>query len=92
MGCQRQSRTSVQVIRDGRVDYLADGMGAPNDLVFGPDGRQLALAERCSVIRQRAVAVRLAAHCFGGDRVDELYVSASFQQSLLRIRLQSAMT
>jgi gluconolactonase len=29
----------VQVIRDGKVDYLADGMGAPNDLVVGPDGR-----------------------------------------------------
>ncbi|OBH05439.1 hypothetical protein A5696_25565 [Mycobacterium sp. E2699] len=29
----------VQVIRDGRVDYLAEGMDAPNDLAFGPDGR-----------------------------------------------------
>lgn len=29
----------VQAIRDGVVDYLATGMGAPNDLVFGPDGR-----------------------------------------------------
>jgi gluconolactonase len=29
----------VQVIRDGRVDYLASGMDAPNDLVFGPDGQ-----------------------------------------------------
>lgn len=29
----------VQVIRDGRVDYLVRGLGAPNDLVFGPDGR-----------------------------------------------------
>lgn len=29
----------VQVIRDGRVEHLADGMGAPNDLVVGPDGR-----------------------------------------------------
>jgi gluconolactonase len=29
----------VQVICDGRVDYLATGMDAPNDLVFGPDGR-----------------------------------------------------
>ena len=29
----------VQVIRDGRVDYLVDGLGAPNDLCFGPDGR-----------------------------------------------------
>ncbi len=29
----------VQVIRDGAIEYLATGMGAPNDLVFGPDGR-----------------------------------------------------
>jgi hypothetical protein len=29
----------VQVISDRRVDYLVAGMGAPNDLVFGPDGR-----------------------------------------------------
>lgn len=29
----------VQVVRDGRVDYLVDGLGAPNDLAFGPDGR-----------------------------------------------------
>lgn len=29
----------VQVIRDGRADYLATGMDAPNDLVIGPDGR-----------------------------------------------------
>lgn len=29
----------VQVIADGRVDYLVDGLGAPNDLMFGPDGR-----------------------------------------------------
>jgi gluconolactonase len=29
----------VQVIRDGRVEYLVPGMDAPNDLVFGPDGR-----------------------------------------------------
>lgn len=29
----------VQVIRDGRAEYLVTGMDAPNDLVFGPDGR-----------------------------------------------------
>jgi gluconolactonase len=29
----------VQVISDRRVDYLVAGMGAPNDLMFGPDGR-----------------------------------------------------
>ena len=28
----------VQIIRDGRVEYLATGMDAPNDLVIGPDG------------------------------------------------------
>lgn len=39
----------VQVIRDGRVDYLADGMGAPNDLVFGPDGRLWVTDTRCEI-------------------------------------------
>ncbi|HTW14018.1 MAG TPA: SMP-30/gluconolactonase/LRE family protein [Nocardioides sp.] len=29
----------VQVIRDGRVEYVVDDLGAPNDLVLGPDGR-----------------------------------------------------
>lgn len=29
----------VQVVADGRADYLVTGMGAPNDLAFGPDGR-----------------------------------------------------
>jgi gluconolactonase len=29
----------VQVVVDDRVDYLATGMEAANDLVFGPDGR-----------------------------------------------------
>jgi gluconolactonase len=38
-GAVETAEPGVQVIRDGRVDYLADGMEAPNDLVFGPDGR-----------------------------------------------------
>lgn len=29
----------VQVISDGKVEYLVEGLGAPNDLMFGPDGR-----------------------------------------------------
>ena len=29
----------VQVIRDGRAEYLAEIDGIPNDLAFGPDGR-----------------------------------------------------
>jgi len=29
----------IQAIEGGRVRYLADGLGAPNDLCFGPDGR-----------------------------------------------------
>ena len=29
----------VQVIRDGKVAYLVEDLGAPNDLMFGPDGR-----------------------------------------------------
>ncbi|CAM2992162.1 hypothetical protein BST27_07735 [Mycobacterium intermedium] len=33
------AQPGVQVVVDGKVDYLVTGMGAPNDLVFGPDGR-----------------------------------------------------
>jgi gluconolactonase len=38
-GASGTAEPGVQVIRDGRVEYLASGMDAPNDLVFGPDGR-----------------------------------------------------
>jgi gluconolactonase len=38
-GASGPAQPGVQVIRDGRVDYLAEGMGAPNDLVIGPDRR-----------------------------------------------------
>jgi gluconolactonase len=38
-GSDVTAEPGVQVIRDGRVDYLAEGMDAPNDLLFGPDGR-----------------------------------------------------
>ena len=38
-GADVTAEAGVQVIRDGRVDYLAEGMEAPNNLVFGPDGQ-----------------------------------------------------
>jgi gluconolactonase len=38
-GADVTAEAGVQVIRDGRVAYLAEGMEAPNDLVFGPDGQ-----------------------------------------------------
>lgn len=38
-GASGPAEPGVQVIRDGRVESLVDGMGAPNDLVFGPDSR-----------------------------------------------------
>jgi len=38
-GASGAAQPGVQVITDGRVDYLVGGMGAPNDLMFGPDGR-----------------------------------------------------
>jgi len=38
-GASGPAQPGVQVIADGRVDYLVEGMGAPNDLTFGPDGR-----------------------------------------------------
>jgi gluconolactonase len=38
-GSDAPSEPGVQVIRDGSVEYLAEGMDAPNDLAFGPDGK-----------------------------------------------------
>jgi gluconolactonase len=38
-GASGPAQPGVQVITDGRVEYLVAGMGVPNDLMFGPDGR-----------------------------------------------------
>ncbi|MCW2858090.1 MAG: hypothetical protein JWR52_3705 [Marmoricola sp.] len=38
-GAPGKAPAGVQVLRDGRVDYLVQGMGAPNDCAIGPDGR-----------------------------------------------------
>jgi gluconolactonase len=38
-GASGPATAGVQIVADGRVDYLATGMDAPNDLAFGPDGR-----------------------------------------------------
>jgi gluconolactonase len=38
-GASGPAEPGVQVIIGGRVDYLVGGLGAPNDLTFGPDGR-----------------------------------------------------
>ncbi len=38
-GASGPAQSGVQVITDGRVEYLVTGLGAPNDLMFGPDGR-----------------------------------------------------
>jgi gluconolactonase len=38
-GASGPAEPGVQVIINGRVDYLVRGLGAPNDLTFGPDGR-----------------------------------------------------
>jgi gluconolactonase len=48
-GASGTAEPGVQVIRDGRVEYLADGMGAPNDLVLGPDGRLWVTDTRCEI-------------------------------------------
>jgi gluconolactonase len=48
-GASGPAEPGVQVIRDGRVDYLADGMGAPNDLAFGPDARLWVTDTRCEI-------------------------------------------
>jgi gluconolactonase len=40
----------VQVISaGGRVEYLVTGMDAPNDLIFGPDGRLWVTDTRCEI-------------------------------------------
>lgn len=38
-GASGPAEPGVQVVTGGRVDYLVEGLGAPNDLMFGPDGR-----------------------------------------------------
>ncbi len=38
-GASGPAEPGVQVITGGRVDYLVEGLGAPNDLMFGPDGQ-----------------------------------------------------
>ena len=38
-GASGSAPAGVQIVVDGHVDYFATGMGAPNDLVFGPDAR-----------------------------------------------------
>jgi gluconolactonase len=38
-GASGSAEPGVQVITGSRVDYLVEGLGAPNDLAFGPDGR-----------------------------------------------------
>lgn len=35
----RPMTPGVQVVRNGHVQYLVDGLDAPNDCCFGPDGR-----------------------------------------------------
>lgn len=38
-GASGPAEPGVQVISGSHVDYLVEGLGAPNDLTFGPDGR-----------------------------------------------------
>ena len=38
-GASGPAEPGVQVIAGTGVDYLVEGLGAPNDLTFGPDGR-----------------------------------------------------
>jgi gluconolactonase len=77
-GASGPAEPGVKVIRDGSADYLADGIGAPNDLVFGPDG----LASAALPTGPPPTNV-----CFSGAQPDELYVTASFLQAMVRIKL-----
>ena len=38
-GASGPAEPGVQVIAGPHIDYLVEGLGAPNDLTFGPDGR-----------------------------------------------------
>ena len=38
-GASGIAEPGVQVIAGSHVDYLVEGLGVPNDLTFGPDGR-----------------------------------------------------
>jgi gluconolactonase len=39
-GASGPAEPGIQVITGTRVDYLVEGLGAPNDLAFGPEGRR----------------------------------------------------
>ena len=48
-GASGPAEPGVQVIVGGRVEYLVTGLGAPNDLMFGPDGRLWVTDTRCEI-------------------------------------------
>jgi gluconolactonase len=48
-GASGPAQPGVQVITGGRVEYLVTGLGAPNDLIFGPDGRLWVTDTRCEI-------------------------------------------
>jgi sugar lactone lactonase YvrE len=97
-----------------RIDMISDGLGAPNDMAFGPDGRlwitdtraefdisapgdgvALTAADRVDVVDAAGRCIGTMALpagslptnvCIGGERADELFVTAAHSQALLRIR------
>lgn len=44
-----KAEPGVQIVRDGAAEYLVTGMDAPNDLMFGPDGRLWVTDSRAEV-------------------------------------------
>ncbi|MFL6087235.1 MAG: SMP-30/gluconolactonase/LRE family protein, partial [Mycobacterium sp.] len=48
-GASGPAQPGVQMITDGRVEYLVTELGAPNDLMFGPDGRLWVTDTRCEI-------------------------------------------
>jgi hypothetical protein len=54
-GASGTAEPGVQVITGSHVDYLVEGLGAPNDLTFGPDGRRVVTGSNDNPVRPRAL-------------------------------------
>jgi gluconolactonase len=65
-GASGPAEPGVQVITGTQVDYLVEGLGAPNDLTFGPDGR-LWITDTRSEIDVSTPGAGLPGHVYATD-------------------------
>ena len=65
-GASGSAEPGVQVITGAQVDYLVEGLGAPNDLTFGPDGR-LWITDTRAEFDIGTLGAGLAGHVYATD-------------------------